>query len=35
MPTPQKSVGVKVLEAVARSETGDLAEQARLRLDER
>jgi len=34
MPTPQKRVGVRVLEAVARSETGDPAEQARLRLGE-
>jgi tetratricopeptide (TPR) repeat protein len=32
MPTPQKGVGVRVLEAVARSETGDPAEQARLKL---
>jgi len=32
--TPQRSVGVRILEAVARSETGDPAEQARLRLDE-
>jgi hypothetical protein len=32
VPTPQKLVGVSVLEAVARSETGDPAEQARLKL---
>ena len=32
MLTPQKRVGVRVLEAVARSETGDPAEQARLKL---
>ncbi len=35
MSTPQKRVGVIVLEAVARSETGDPAEQARLKLDEK
>jgi hypothetical protein len=34
MPTPQRPVGVRILEAVARSETGDPAEQAKLRLDE-
>jgi tetratricopeptide (TPR) repeat protein len=34
MPTPQRPVGVRILEAVARSETGDAAQQARLRLDE-
>jgi hypothetical protein len=30
MPTAQKRVGIEVLEAVARSETGDPAEKARL-----
>jgi tetratricopeptide (TPR) repeat protein len=33
VPTPQKRVGVKVLEAVARSGTGDTAEKARLMLE--
>jgi tetratricopeptide (TPR) repeat protein len=32
LPTAQKRVGVRVLEAVARSDTGDPAEQARLKL---
>ena len=34
MPTPERPVGVRILEAVARSETGDPAKQARLQLDE-
>jgi tetratricopeptide (TPR) repeat protein len=35
MPTSQKRLRVSVLEAVARSETGESAEQARLKLEER